>query len=136
LAPCVNEVAKEENERMAAEIARFLGGGHGDIVKELEQKMTDAAERLEFERAKEFRDLIQYIDTVMEKQTITMHDRVDRDIFGYATDKGMMAIQVYHMRMGKLIERQAFLLPYYGDDQDDFLSFVTQFYTDHPAVPK
>jgi excinuclease ABC subunit C len=136
LAPCVHEVDEKENERMVAEITRFLGGGHEDVVKELEVQMAEAAEKLEFERAKEYRDLIRHIGEVMEKQTITVHDFTDRDIFGYATDKGWMGVQVLHMRTGKLIERHAFLFPYYGDEQDDFLSFVTQFYTDHPALPK
>jgi excinuclease ABC subunit C len=136
LAPCVRDVDPKEYERMTADIIRFLNGGHGDVVGRLERQMTEAAERLEFERAREYRDLIQAIDAVMEKQTIAVHDFTDRDIFGYATDKGWMGVQVLHMRAGKLIERHAFLFPHYGDEQDDFLSFVTQFYTDHPALPK
>ena len=68
---------------MVPEITRFLSGGHDEVKKELQRKMEAAAEELEFERAKEFRDQIIAIDAVMEKQKITMADAMDRDVFGY-----------------------------------------------------
>jgi excinuclease ABC subunit C len=136
VAPCEFKVEESEYDRMVGEISRFLSGGQDEIKQDLSQKMMEAAESLEFERAKEYRDLIAHIDVVMEKQTMTTGDLTDRDIFGYAVDKGWMCVQVLHMRTGKLIERHAAMFAYYGDEQDDFLSFVSQFYTDNPALPK
>jgi excinuclease ABC subunit C len=136
LAPCVYEVSREQNEKMVGEITRFLNGGHDAIRDELEERMLAAAEELNFERAKELRDQIQHIDAVMDKQKITTTDAVDRDVFGYAVDKGWMCVQILYMRSGKIIERHVTLFPYYGDEYEDFMSFVTQYYSENPALPK
>jgi excinuclease ABC subunit C len=136
LAPCEFEVPREQTERMVQEIVRFLGGGHEAVKEELTGKMHAAAEELNFERAKELRDLIAAIDAVMIKQTITLTDAVDRDIFGYAVDKGWMCVQILYMRQGKMIERNVSMFPYYGEAYDDFASFVTQYYSENPALPK
>ncbi|WP_127484223.1 excinuclease ABC subunit UvrC [Paenibacillus ehimensis] len=136
IAPCEYEVEQETYDKMVHEISRFLGGGHNEIKQELTRKMHEAAEELNFERAKELRDQIQHIDTVMEKQKITTTDTVDRDVFGFAVDKGWMCVQILYMRQGKLIERHASSFPYYGEAYDDFLTFVTQYYSENPALPK
>lgn len=136
IAPCEYEVEQETYDKMVNEISRFLNGGHNTIKAELTRKMHEAAEELNFERAKEFRDHIVQIDAVMEKQKITTTDIVDRDVFGYAVDKGWMCVQILYMRQGKLIERHASLFPYYGEEGEDFLSFVTQYYSENPALPK
>ncbi|RIW37744.1 excinuclease ABC subunit UvrC [Bacillus salacetis] len=129
LAPCVNEVEPETYKKLTDEIARFLNGGYKEIKKELSEKMAAAAENLEFERAKEFRDQIQHIEATMEKQTMTMTDFTDRDIFGFAVDKGWMCVQVFFIRQGKLIERDVSLFPIYDEPTEEFLTFIGQFYS-------
>jgi len=128
LAPCVNEVKEETYKEITDQITRFLNGGYTEIKKELEEKMHEAAEKLEFERAKEYRDQIANIEMTMEKQKITMTDFTDRDIFGYAVDKGWMCVQVFFMRQGKLIERDVSLFPSYDEPEEEFLSYLGQFY--------
>lgn len=135
-APCEFEVPEGEYERIVREISRFLGGSYDRIRKQLYEKMEAAAEEMQFERAAELRDLIRHIDTLMEKQKITLNDGVDRDVFGYVTDKGWMGVQILHMRQGKMIERHVSLFPYYGEAEEDFATFVSQYYSDHPALPK
>nr|WP_273545596.1 excinuclease ABC subunit UvrC [Paenibacillus caui] len=136
MAPCVQEVGKTTYEEITQEITRFLSGGHEEIKKELQHKMEEAAEDLNFERAKELRDQIINIDALMEKQKITMADSRDRDVFGFAVDKGWMCVQILYMRQGKMIERHASSFPFYGDAYGDFLSYVTQYYSDNPALPQ
>ncbi len=136
LAPCEYEVTPEQYEQMTIEIAQFLKGGHEEIKKELRRKMEEAAEELHFERAKEYRDQLIAIDAIMEKQNINTADQQDRDIFGFAVDKGWMCVQILYTRQGKMIERHATKFPYYGDPYDDFMSFVTQYYSENPALPK
>ncbi|WP_274652447.1 excinuclease ABC subunit UvrC [Paenibacillus humicola] len=136
VAPCEFEVEQETYDTMVQEIVRFLNGGHDEVRKTLKARMETAAEALEFERAKEFRDQLNAIDAVMEKQKITINDAMDRDVFGYATEKGWMCVQIMYMRQGKLIERRATTFPYYGEAYDDFVTFVTQYYSDNPALPK
>lgn len=136
IAPCEYEVKPSQYEEMVQEIGRFLGGGHEEIKRELQSRMEEAAEALEFERAKELRDQIMSIDAIMEKQKITTSDAMDRDVFGYAVDKGWMCVQILYMRQGKMIERRASVFPFYGEAYEDFISFVTQYYSDNPALPK
>jgi excinuclease ABC subunit C len=136
VAPCEYEVEQETYDKMVQEISRFLNGGHDEIKQELTRKMYEASEDMNFERAKELRDQIIHIDAVMEKQKITTIDAVDRDVFGYAVDKGWMCVQILYMRQGKLIERHASMFPYYGDEYEDFISFVTQYYSENPALPR
>lgn len=128
LAPCVNEVHEETYKEMLDDITRFLNGGYKKMKKELTEKMSAAAENLEFERAKEYRDQIANIEAVMEKQTITMNDFTDRDIFGYAVVRGWMCVQVFFVRQGKLMERDVSLFPVYQDPEEELLTFIGQFY--------
>ncbi|MBS4194908.1 excinuclease ABC subunit UvrC [Lederbergia citri] len=129
LAPCVNEVSSETYKQMTDEITKFLNGGYTSIKKDLEKKMQVAAENLEFERAKEFRDQITHIETTMEKQTMMSSDFTDRDVFGFALDKGWMCVQVFFIRQGKLIERDVSLFPVYSEHEEEFLTFLGQFYS-------
>ncbi|SFE16286.1 Excinuclease ABC subunit C [Paenibacillus catalpae] len=136
IAPCEFEVEPGQYETMVQEITKFLNGGHDVVKADLQRKMEAAAEELNFERAKEYRDQIINIDAVIEKQKITMNDALDRDIFGYAVEKGWMCVQILYMRQGKMIERRGTTFPYYGEEYDDFMTFVTQYYSDNPALPK
>ncbi|WP_242269927.1 excinuclease ABC subunit C [Bacillus cereus group sp. BfR-BA-01408] len=128
LAPCVKEVTEEQNKEIVDEIIKFLTGGHKEVRSELETKMYEASEKLEFERAKELRDQIAHIDAIMEKQKMIMSDLVDRDVFGYAVDKGWMCVQVFFVRKGKLIERDVSMFPIYDEPEEGFLTFIGQFY--------
>lgn len=128
LAPCVKDIPHETYKEMVDDISRFLNGGYKTVKKELTEKMSAAAENLEFERAKEYRDQIANIEAVMEKQTMMMNDFTDRDVFGYAVDKGWMCVQVFFVRQGKLIERDVSLFPLYQDPEEEMLTFIGQFY--------
>ena len=128
LAPCVNDVSEEQYKQITDEITRFLNGGYKEIKKELTEKMTAAAEELDFERAKEYRDKIAHIETIMEKQKITMTDFTDRDVFGYAVDKGWMCVQVFFVRQGKMIERDVSMFPVYNEPEEEILTFLGRFY--------
>ncbi|MCJ8013934.1 excinuclease ABC subunit UvrC [Paenibacillus sp. KQZ6P-2] len=136
LAPCEKEVEQSEYDRITQEIISFLGGGHEEIKKELQRKMEEAAKELYFERAKELRDQIMNIDAIMEKQKITTADSRDRDVLGFAVDKGWMCVQILYMRQGKMVQRHASAFPFYGEAYSDFMTFVTQYYSDNPALPQ
>ena len=129
LAPCVHPVSEQQNKEIVEQIVRFLNGGYKEVKEELAEKMMKAAEALEFERAKEYRDQIAHIEATMEKQKMTMNDFVDRDVFGYAYDKGWMCVQVFFIRQGKLIERDVSIFPMYQDPDEELLTFLGQFYT-------
>lgn len=113
---------------MAQEVSDFLKGQDDKIIDELKIKMNTAAQNMEFERAAEYRDLIQAIGTLRTKQRVMAKDLQNRDVFGYYVDKGWMCVQVFFVRQGKLIERDVNLFPYYNDPDEDFLTYVGQFY--------
>ncbi len=113
---------------MAQEVSDFLKGQDDKIIDGLKGKMAKAAQSMEFERAAEYRDLIQAIGTLRTKQRVMAKDLQNRDVFGYYVDKGWMCVQVFFVRQGKLIERDVNLFPYYNDPDEDFLTYVGQFY--------
>ena len=113
---------------MAQEVSDFLKGQDDKIIDELKLKMNTAAQNMEFERAAEYRDLMQAIGTLRTKQRVMAKDLQNRDVFGYYVDKGWMCVQVFFVRQGKLIERDVNLFPYYNDPDEDFLTYVGQFY--------
>ena len=113
---------------MSQEVSDFLKGQDDKIIDEFKSKMALAAQSMEFERAAEYRDLIQAIGTLRTKQRVMAKDLQNRDVFGYYVDKGWMCVQVFFVRQGKLIERDVNLFPYYNDPDEDFLTYVGQFY--------
>ena len=113
---------------MDQEVSDFLKGQDDKIIDDLKGKMAAAAQTMEFERAAEYRDLIQAIGTLRTKQRVMANDLQNRDVFGYYVDKGWMCVQVFFVRQGKLIERDVNLFPYYNDPDEDFLTYVGQFY--------
>ncbi|UII55102.1 excinuclease ABC subunit UvrC [Cytobacillus spongiae] len=129
LAPCIQEVSDAQYKELTDEITRFLNGGYKEIKNDLTGKMMSAAEQLDFERAKEYRDQIAHIEATMEKQKMNMADFIDRDVFGYSVDKGWMCVQVFFVRQGKLIEREVSMFPIYQEPEEEILTFLGQFYT-------
>jgi len=129
---CMAHTVCRKNEAyfkaMSQEVSDFLKGQDDKIIDELKSKMTLAAQNMEFERAAEYRDLIQAIGTLRTKQRVMAKDLQNRDVFGYYVDKGWMCVQVFFVRQGKLIERDVNLFPYYNDPDEDFLTYVGQFY--------
>ena len=115
-------------KNMAQEVSDFLKGQDDKIIDELRDKMNKTAAAMEFERAAEYRDLIQAIGTLRTKQRVMAKDLQNRDVFGYYVDKGWMCVQVFFVRQGKLIERDVNLFPYYNDPDEDFLTYIGQFY--------
>ena len=113
---------------MAQEVSGSVKGQDNKIIDELKGKMAAAAQTMEFERAAEYRDLIQAIGTLRTKQRVMAKDLQNRDVFGYYVDKGWMCVQVFFVRQGKLIERDVNLFPYFNDPDEDFLTYVGQFY--------
>ena len=122
------QVDSQYFKELAQEVAAFLKGQDDQIIEDLRGKMAGAAQAMEFEKAAEYRDLIQSIGTLRTKQRVMAKDLQNRDVFGYHVDKGWMCVQVFFVRQGKLIEREVNLFPYYNDPDEDFLTYIGQFY--------
>ena len=137
LCPVVNHVDPQVYKDMAQEVKHFLTGDDKKIINELKERMFAASEKMEFEQAAEYRDVINSIGPLRTKQRVMNHDLKDRDVFGYYVDKGWMCVQVFFVRQGKMIQRDVNMFPYYNDAEDDFLTYIGQFYQEAAhMVPK
>lgn len=137
-APCQGYISKEDYRESINQALEFLNGNYGTILKELERKMQEAAESMEYERAGEYRDLINSVKQVSEKQKITSQDIEDRDILACATAGNEAVVQVFFIRNGKLIGRDHFYLTNVENESKSSLmtSFVKQFYAGTPFIPR
>lgn len=135
LAPCIQDVDQKVYADIKKEIVKLLNGDIKDKVKELTEKMNKASDELNFEQAKEYRDLIAHIQYVTAKQHVQFNDHVDRDILGYYVDHGYLSIQLFFMRNGKLLSRDLNLVPVGDSVQDDLQQFIVAFYQNN-TLPK
>ena len=137
-APCQGYISKEEYQKNIDGVLDFLNGDYKKLVKELEEKMQAAAEELRFEDAGQYRDLIQSIQKIGERQKITGSSGEDKDVIALACDEEDAVVQVFFIRDGKMIGRDHFYLRIAADaDRSQvLLSFVKQFYAGTPFVPK
>ena len=137
-APCQNWISPEEYKKQVDEALEFLNGNYAKILKELQQKMETASENLEFEEAATYRDLLNSVKQVAQKQKITDSEGEDRDVIALAKDEQDAVVQVFFVRNGKLIGREHFYMTNVSEETEGQIlsSFVKQFYAGTPFVPK
>ncbi len=138
LAPCQGYISQEEYRKRVDQALDFLGGNYNMILKDLEKKMQDAAEELNFEEAIRCRDLYESVKSVSQKQKITHSDGEDKDIIAMAQDEQDAVIQVFFVRDGKLIGREHYYMTNVsGMPRRDILQqFIQQFYAGTPFLPR
>ena len=136
--PCTGEVTKEQYRERVDKALEFLGGNYGVIIKELEQKMHDASEELDFEAAARYRDLLGSVKVVAQKQKMTDSSMEDKDIIAIASDDKDAVVQVFFVRDGRLIGREHFYMTHVSENpQAEILQdFVKQFYAGTPFIPR
>ncbi len=137
-APCQGYISKEEYAQRVEQAVRFLNGEYQPIMKELEEKMLAASENLEFEKAMEYRDLLNSVKQIAQKQKITYSDGEDKDVIGLAKDGEDAVVQVFFIRGGKLIGREHFYLRIASEDtKSQILTiFLKQYYAGTPFIPR
>lgn len=138
MAPCQGYVSQEQYREQIRQATDFLNGKFTPVLKDLEQKMADAAGALDFEKAAEYRDLLASVKQIAQRQKITNSDGEDRDIIALAMDDRDAVIQVFFVRQGKLIGREHFHIAIGTEDTErEVLSaFIRQYYAGTPFIPK
>lgn len=132
LGPCINDIDKSQYDEIRKELISFIHGNTKSKIDELNEKMMTASDNLQFELAKEYRDLIRSIEYVTAKQNVQFGDYKDRDILGYYIDKGYISIQLFFMREGKLLYHDFNLEPVGEDFEEDLIRFLVTYYQTHP----
>ena len=137
-APCQGNVSKEAYQQGVKGALEFLGGRYQEVIQKLQEKMQQASEELRFEDAMEYRDLIQSIQKIGERQKITGHSGEDNDVIAMAMDGEDAIVQVFFIRGGRLIGRDHFYLKVAGGDTRSqvMTSFLKQFYAGTPFIPR
>lgn len=138
MAPCQNYITQEQYAEKVTKALEFLNGNYKPIIRELEEKMQEASENMEFEAAIEYRELLSSVKMVAQKQKITDSDFEDKDVIAIAKGEKDAVVQVFFIRAGKLIGREHFYMTHVsGDEQGQILSdFVKQYYAGTPFIPK
>ena len=132
---CEKKVSQDELNKMIKEVTSFLKGNFDEVKLKLKKLMSEASDNLNFERAIEYKEMLEYIDKVLEKQKISLNDNVTRDVINYYVKNDYVSFQVLHLRNGRINMRDKEVFPLI-DDLDDTLSYyVTSFY-DKNEVPK
>lgn len=138
MAPCQGYISQEKYRKRIDKAIEFLNGNYQPVLKELEEKMQQASENLEFEKAIEYRELLNSVKQVAQKQKITNSDGEDKDVIAIASDREDAVVQVFFVRDGKLIGRDHFHVRVGSDDTKSqvLAEFIKQFYAGTPFIPK
>lgn len=138
-APCVGRVTAAEHRKIVDDFCDFLAGKTDRLARDMEQQMADAAEQLEFERAARLRDNISALKRALEKQAVVLGDGTDADVVAFADDDLEAAVQVFHVRGGRVRGQRGWVIEKSGDpgeSGEDYLvsQFLTQFYGDQAEL--
>lgn len=133
---CTNQVDMNLVKEMEHDIIQFLKGDHTLITKKIEEEMLAESARMNYEKAKELKDLRDYITITLQKQKVEMNDNVDRDVFGYFFGKGYLSIQCFFIRGGKIIERHSKIFPIIDEIEEELTRYIGKFYEKDVLLPK
>ncbi len=132
---CEKKIDKEEIKKMTDEVTSFLKGNYKEVKEKIERLMKESSASLNFERALEYREMLEYIDKVLEKQKISLNDNINRDVINYYVKNEYISFQVLHLRDGRINMRDKEIFPLIDDVNDTLSYFVTSFY-DKNEIPK
>lgn len=133
---CQNKVEKEKIDKMKNDIIKFLNGDHSLVTRKLEEEMIIESNKMNYEKALELKQLIEYIKVTLTKQKVELKDNVSRDIFGYYESKGYLSIQVFFIRNSKILERHSKIFPLVDDVKEELTSYIANFYNKGVVKPK
>lgn len=133
---CSKTYDKEELKNMETEILSFLRGNDKILTDKIKIAMNDASNKLNFEKAKEYKEMLDYINILNEKQKVEINDTKDIDVFGYYLDKSYLSIQVFFIRGGKILERHSKIYPIIDDVTDELNRYIAKFYEKDIIPPK
>ena len=131
---CTNKVDNDQINKMKNEIIKFLKGDHSIVSKKIEEEMYLESSKMNYEKAKELKELLDYINITLTKQQVEMGDNKDRDIFGYYEEKGYLSIQVFFIRGSKLVGKHSKIFPLVDEVENSVISYISTFY-DKDIVP-
>ena len=133
---CTNKVEKQKIDDMKEEILTFLKGDDRFVKRRIQDEMILESSRMNYEKAKELKELLDYIDITLTKQKVEIRDNIDRDIFGYYVQNGYISFQVFFIRGGKILERHSKICPLVDEIDEELNVYISNFYEKDILLPK
>ena len=133
---CVNSVNSNDVDKMKEEIISFFNGNSDIIISKLEKKMYDSSDKLQFEKALEYKEILDYIRVTLEKQKVELDDNYDRDVIGYYEEDNYLSINILFIRGGKLLDKKSNLFPMIGNTYEEVNNYISNFYDKHGTKVK
>ena len=133
---CVNNVDNVEIDKMKEEIISFFNGNNDIVISKLEKKMYDCSDKLQFEKALEYKEILDYIKITLEKQKVELDDNYDRDVIGYYEKDNYLAINILFIRGGKLLDKKSNIFPMIDNLSEEVNNYVSNFYDKHSTKVK
>lgn len=132
---CVKDIDYEELDKMKQEIISFLNGNHTVITNKLKKLMDESSEKLQFEKAIEYKELLDYINITLEKQKVELDDNLNRDIIGYYANNNYLSMQMLFIRGGKLLDHSSNIFPMIDTLEEEITTYISKFYDKHKIKP-
>ena len=132
LAPCINDISKEKEDELRESIKSFMRGNNSEIKNEITSKMMEASNNLDFERAKEYKGVLDAIDHVNTPQLMENNDKKDRDIFAFSVREGYLSLAVLLFRKGTLLDKKTYIVEEFGNNEEQVAELILQFYQNVP----
>ena len=132
LAPCINDISKEKEDELRESVKSFMRGNNTDIRNEMEKKMLEASNNLDFESAKQYKSVIDSIDHINTPQLMETNDKKDRDIFAFSTREGYLSLAVLLFRKGALLDKKTYIVEEFGSNEEQVADLILQFYQNVP----
>src|SRR5574344_504777 len=133
---CTHNVNPKKVEDMENDIIKFLKGDASLVIKKLEEEMDKESSMMHYEKAKELKDLLDYVNITLTKQKVEINDTRDIDVFGYYIDKGYLSVQVFFIRGSKLVERHSKIWPIIDEIDEELNKYISYFYSRDVLLPK
>jgi len=133
---CVNNIDNEEISKMKEEIISFFNGNSEIIISKLEKKMYESSEKLQFEKAIEYKELLDYIKITLEKQKVELDDNYDRDVIGYFELDNYLVVNILFIRGGKLLDKKSNIFPMIDTIEEEVNTYISNFYDKHSTKVK
>ena len=133
---CIHDIDDDIINEMKDEIISFFNGNSEIVISKLEKKMQDCSDKLQFEKALEYREILNYINITLEKQKVELDDNYDRDVIGYYEEDNYLSINILFIRGGKLLDKKSNLFPMIGDLEEEVNNYISNFYDKHTTKVK
>ena len=132
LAPCINDISKEKEDELRESVKSFMRGNNASVRNEMEKKMLEASNNLDFESAKQYKSVIDSIDHINTPQLMETNDKKDRDIFAFSTREGYLSLAVLLFRKGALLDKKTYIVEEFGSNEEQVADLILQFYQNVP----